>query len=50
MSLPVVFRRIARQAVLGRFPYAIHFLLESNRIVVLAVFHVKRNPKRLEDR
>ncbi len=31
-------------------PYTIHFLLESNRVVVLAVFHAKRNPKRLEDR
>ncbi len=39
-----------RRAVLRRFPYAIHFLLESNRTVVLAAFHVKRNPKRLEDR
>ena len=39
-----------RRAVLRRFPYTIHFLLEPNRIVVLAVFHAKRNPKRLEDR
>jgi len=39
-----------RRAILRRFPYTIHFLLESNRIVVLAVFHAKRNPKKLEDR
>ena len=39
-----------RRAVLRRFPYTIHFLIESHRIVVLAVFHAKRNPKRLEDR
>lgn len=39
-----------RRAVFRRFPYTIHFLIESNRIVVLAVFHAKRNPKRLEDR
>ena len=39
-----------RRAVLRRFPYTIHFLIESNRIVVLAVFRAKRNPKRLEDR
>lgn len=39
-----------RQAVLRRFPYTIHFLTESDRIVVLAVFHVKRNPRRLEGR
>src|SRR6267378_508784 len=50
---PKQFRKVrgdVRRAVLSRFPYTIHFLVESNRIVVLAVFHVKRNPKRLEDR
>jgi len=50
---PKQFRRVrgdVRRAVLSRFPYTIHFLLESGRIVVLAVFHAKRNPKRLEDR
>ena len=39
-----------RRAVLTRFPYTIHFLDETNRIVVLAVFHVKRNPGVLEGR
>jgi putative addiction module component (TIGR02574 family) len=50
---PTQFRNVrgdVRRAVLHRFPYTIHFLHESDRIVVLAVFHVKRNPKRLEDR
>jgi len=50
---PKQFRKVrgeVRRAVLHRFPYTIHFLLESNRIVVLAVFHAKRNPRRLEDR
>jgi len=39
-----------RRAVLRRFPYTIHFLNESHRIVVLAVFHAKRSPKQFEDR
>ena len=39
-----------RRAVLHRFPYTIHFLDETNRIVVLAVFHVKRDPRVLEGR
>lgn len=43
-------REMVRRAVLLRFPYAIHFLIESERIVVLAVFHVRRNPRRLEGR
>jgi plasmid stabilization system protein ParE len=50
---PEQFARIrgsVRRAVLQRFPYTIHFLHESDRIVVLAVFHAKRNPERLEGR
>jgi plasmid stabilization system protein ParE len=40
-----------RRAVLRRFPYTLHFLIiEPDRIVVLAVFHVKRNPQTLEGR
>ena len=39
-----------RRAVLRRFPYTIHFLAESRRIVVLAVFHASRNPCHLEGR
>lgn len=27
-----------------RFPYSVYFLRESRRIVVLAVFHARRNP------
>jgi plasmid stabilization system protein ParE len=50
---PKQFREVragVRRAVLRRFPYTIHFLLELDRVVVLAVFHAKRNPKRLENR
>ena len=50
---PKEFRQVrgdVRRAVLRRFPHTIHFLLEPNRIVVLAVCHAKRNPERLEDR
>jgi len=39
-----------RRAVLQRFPYTLNFVIESERIVILAVFHVKRNPRALEDR
>ena len=50
---PEQFRQVRgeiRRAVLLRFPFTIHFPIESDRIVVLAVFHVKRNPQRLEGR
>jgi toxin ParE1/3/4 len=39
-----------RRALLRRFPYGIHFITETDRVVVLAVFHVKRNPRLLEER
>lgn len=28
-----------------RFPYSVYFLPESDRVVVLAVFHVRRDPR-----
>lgn len=34
-----------RRAGVRRFPYGIFFLVENTRIVVIACFHGKRNPK-----
>jgi plasmid stabilization system protein ParE len=39
-----------RRALVGRFPYGIFFLLEPTRIVVIACFHGKRNPRRWQRR
>jgi plasmid stabilization system protein ParE len=39
-----------RRAVLKRFPYSIHFVVEDNRILVLAIFHARRDPEHLEER
>lgn len=39
-----------RRAVLQRFPYSVYFIVEDDRIVVLAVFHARRAPNQLEDR
>ena len=50
---PGRFRRVrgeVRRALLRRFPYALHFLVEADGIVVLAVFHVRRDPRHLEGR
>ena len=43
-------RGIVRRALLRRFPYAIHFVPEPDAIIVLAVFHTKRDPRHLEGR
>jgi len=39
-----------RRALLRRFPYAVFFLVDDSQIIVLAVFHVKRNPKKWQAR
>ena len=39
-----------RRAILRRFPYPIYFIVEDDRIVVLAIFHATRAPNQLEDR
>jgi plasmid stabilization system protein ParE len=41
---PRVHKRV-RRALTRRFPFAIFFVAERRRIVVLSVFHVKRNPQ-----
>ena len=46
---PVVYNNL-RRALLRRFPYQVFFLEEGERIVVLAVFHGKRNPKHWQKR
>ena|SRR5215216_5273847 len=39
-----------RRSVLRRFPYSIYFIAEDDRVVVLAIFHAKRDPQHLETR
>jgi len=42
--------KTARRALSRRFPYAIIFVEDDERVVVLSVFHAKRNPKRWLER
>jgi toxin ParE1/3/4 len=43
-------RREVRRAVVRRFPFVIHFLIETDRIVIISVFHTRREPEQLKDR
>lgn len=43
-------RHESRRAVMSRFPYTIHFWIEPERIVVIAVFHKARDPEDLSHR
>jgi len=37
---------IARRVGVRRFPYGLYFIVEDTRIVVIACFHGRRNPRR----
>jgi plasmid stabilization system protein ParE len=46
---PLVHRQL-RRALVRRFPYAIFYEVRSAEIVVYAIFHFRRNPKRWKTR
>jgi plasmid stabilization system protein ParE len=48
-SAPIVYRDV-RRLLLDRFPHSILYIFESGRIVVLAVYHGRRDPKSWKDR
>ena len=39
-----------RRALIHRFPYGVFYLVDDNRIIVLAFFHAKRNPMHWQKR
>ena len=53
LRTPEVFsrvHRIVRRALTRRFPYEVFFVEDEQRLVVLSVFHAKRNPKTWQGR
>jgi toxin ParE1/3/4 len=63
MSMTLIFRRIqanpnqypvvhrnVRRALVRRFPYGVFYVVEGQRIVVLAVFHGSRDPSQWKSR
>lgn len=34
-----------RRRLLGRFPYAVYFMVEDDQIVVFGLFHCARDPR-----
>ena len=48
-SYPVVYRNL-RRAVVRQFPFAIFYQAIGNEIIVFAVYHSRRDPKRLDSR
>ena len=49
LRFPVIYRN-RRRAGVRRFPYGIIFEVQENRIVVIACFHARRDPRRWQSR
>ena len=50
---PLAYHRVhkdMRRVLLRKFPYGLFYVVESDVMVVLACFHVRRDPTRLPDR
>ena len=43
-----IYYRSVRKVALRRFPYHVYYKREPERVVVIAVFHVKRNPEEIK--
>jgi toxin ParE1/3/4 len=41
---PQIYKNI-RRALVRKFPFGIHYIIDKETIVVLAIFHASRNPK-----
>jgi plasmid stabilization system protein ParE len=48
-TYPVVHRNV-RRVLTKRFPYGVFYVVEPERIVVLAIFHGRRDPRILRKR
>ncbi|WP_026730904.1 type II toxin-antitoxin system RelE/ParE family toxin [Fischerella sp. PCC 9605] len=49
LAYPLVHQEI-RRALIRRFPYGIFYLFEEDTIIVIACFHVKRDPQQWQCR
>ena len=48
-AFPIVYGQL-RRAIVKQFPFAIFFQVTADEIVIYAVFHSRRNPKKLMSR
>ena len=48
-TYPKVYKNI-RRALIRKFPFGVHYIIEENQIIILAVFHFSRNPNNWKSR
>lgn len=46
---PPIYREV-RRVFIRRFPYGVFYVVEADRLVVLAVFHARRDPRAWQGR
>jgi plasmid stabilization system protein ParE len=49
LMYPVVYKAV-RRALMQKFPFEAFFLVEPDTVVIIAVFHAKRNPQSWRER
>jgi len=49
LRFPSIYRTI-RRALIHRFPYGIFFVVSDDELVVVAVLHLARDPRRMRER
>ena len=49
LAYPDIYRN-TRRAVIHRFPFSVHYRVENSTIVVIAIMHGSRNPRRWKSR
>ena len=48
-AYPITYRDVHR-AVVSRFPYVIYYRVVSNQVIVISIFHGRRNPQDWQSR
>jgi len=48
-SYGIVYRDV-RRAVMNRFPYVIYYRLVSNQVIIISIFHGRRDPEEWQSR
>ena len=48
-AYPIV-HKTARRALTRKFPYEVFFMVDDDRVVIVAVFHARRSPQRWQER
>lgn len=49
LAYPVVYRE-TRRILINRFPFGVYFKIDNDKVIVIAVMHSSRDPRRWKER